>query len=172
MVQNLFYGGFVALTLGAGLYVAIGQNLIRAAFGLFFALCGIAGLYVLLAGDFIAMIQLMVYAGGIAVLLAFGAMLTHKVDDPQHSNLLVNGFLSFVSGIAFFSLLFYVLTESTWRVKAEVLSEPTTKEIGKLLLKEYVLPFEVVSFLLLVAMIGAVYLVQKGDNQTQKGDHP
>jgi len=65
-----------------------------------------------------------------------------------------------------------VLTESSWRVKAEALSEPTTKEIGKLLLKEYVLPFEVVSFLLLVAMIGAVYLVQKGENQTQKGDRP
>jgi len=163
MVQSIFYGLFVLLTLGTALYVALGQNLIRAAFALFFSLTGIAGLYVLLGGDFIAMIQLMVYAGGIAVLLTFGAMLTHDVEDPNDSNPLFNGFLSFVSGIGFFSLIFYVLTETTWPQKSTQFIEPTTNTIGKLLLTDYLLPFEVISFLLLIAMVGAVYFVEKGD---------
>jgi len=163
MVQDIFYGLFVFLTLGTALYVTLGQNLIRAAFALFFTLTGVAGLYVLLGGDFISMIQLMVYAGGVAVLLTFGAMLTHDVEDPNDSNPLFNGFLAFVSGISFFSLIYYVLVETKWPEKSATFIEPTTGTIGKLLLTDYLLPFEVISFLLLIAMVGAVFFVEKGD---------
>lgn len=165
MVPNIFFTLVVAFTLGTALYVTIGQNLIRSAFALFFALFGMAGFYILLGGDFIAMVQLLVYAGGVAVLLTFGAMLTADVDSPLQSNPLFNGFWTFVSGVGFFSLIYYVLMETEWPLKAANYTEPTTKDIGKLLLKEYILPFEVISFLLLVAMVGAIFLVQKGDRQ-------
>ncbi|MDT8447922.1 MAG: NADH-quinone oxidoreductase subunit J [bacterium] len=165
MVQNIFFLIVLVFTLGMGLYVTVGQNLIRSAFALFFTLFGMAGFYILLGGDFIAMVQLLVYAGGIAVLLTFGAMLTAEVDSPFQSNQLFNGFWTFVSGVGFFSLIYYVLMETDWPLKAANYHEPTTKEIGRLLLQQYILPFEVISFLLLVAMVGAIFLVQKGDRQ-------
>jgi len=165
MVQDVFYVVFVGLTMGTALYVALGPNLIRASFALFFTLSGVAGLYILIGGDFVAMIQLLVYAGGVAVLLTFGAMLTFDVESPEHSNPLFNGFISFLGGTAFFSMVYYVLAETQWPQKSGFSLEPTTKGLGHLLLKEYVLPFEVISFLLLVAMVGAIYFVERGDRK-------
>ena len=164
-MQDLFFYIFSGFTLVTATVVALNQNLIRAAFTLFFTLFAVAGVYVVLGGDFVAMVQLMVYAGGVAVLLTFGAMMTAEVLEPETSNLNFQGFLAFVGGVSFFSVLYYVLEETKWPLKGTNYIEPTTHEIGKLLLKEYILPFEVISFLLFIALVGAVYLVLKGDNE-------
>ncbi|OGG97269.1 MAG: hypothetical protein A2508_06325 [Candidatus Lambdaproteobacteria bacterium RIFOXYD12_FULL_49_8] len=165
MTQSVFFAIFSGLTLVTAGIVALNQNLIRAAFALFFCLFAVAGVYVTLGGDFVAMVQLMVYAGGVAILLTFGAMLTADVSQPSGSNLNFQGVWAMIGGVSFFSVLYYVLEETQWPLKGTNYLDPTTKELGKLLLKDYLLPFEVISFLLLIAMVGAVYLVLKGEQE-------
>ena len=164
-LPEVFFFIFSAMVLGVGLIVAFSNNLLRSAFALFFVLFGVAGLYVLLGGDFIAIVQIMVYAGGVNVLLIFGTMLTADVSEPGKSNLSFQGFLTAVAAIGFFILVYGILTSTTWPTVVPGEMVPTTKDLGRLLLKEYVLPFEVISFLLLSAMIGALVLVIKGDQK-------
>ena len=164
-LSELFFYFFAAMVLGIGCIVAFSKNLLRSAFSLFFVLFGIAGFYVLLGGDFLAIVQIMVYAGGINVLLIFGTMLTPDISDTSRSNLSFQGLLTAVAGIALFILLVGIINSTEWMVMTPTNMDPTTKDIGRLLLKEYVLPFEAISFLLLSAMIGALVLVNKGDQK-------
>ncbi len=159
----LFFYLFTILVLGVGLVVTFSANLLRSAFALFFVLFGVAGFYVLLGGDFIAIVQILVYAGGVNVLLIFGTMLTTDVANPVKSNLSFQGILTAVGAIALFLLLYGVIRSANWGVITPDKMEPTTRLLGRMLLKEYVLPFEVISFLLLSALIGALVLVIKGD---------
>lgn len=159
----VFFYLFAILVLGIGLIVAFSRNLLRSAFALFFVLFGIAGFYVLLGGDFIAVVQILVYAGGVNVLLIFGTMLTTDVSNPVRSNLSFQGGLTAVAAVGFFLLVYGIIRSANWGVIVPGAMEPTTRQLGKLLLKEYILPFEVISFLLLSAMIGALVLVIKGD---------
>ena len=161
----VFFYVFVALTLGLGLVVALSTNLLHSAFALFGVLFGVAGFYVLLSGDFLAMVQIMVYAGGINVLLIFGTMITADVDTPKISNVSVHGGLTFVASVGMMVLLYSVLSGAEWNTIQNPIYEPTTLELGRLLLKDYVLPFEVISFLLLSAMVGSLMLVMKGDSK-------
>ncbi len=164
-LPQLFFYIFSTLILGVGLIVVLSRNLLRSAFALFFVLFGVAGFYVLLGGDFIAIVQIMVYAGGINVLLIFGTMLTSDVSNPGKSNLHFQEVLTAVVAIAFFILVYGIMMNAQWPTTVPGEMMPTTKDLGRLLLKEYVLPFEVISFLLLSAMIGALVLVIKGDQQ-------
>jgi len=159
----LFFGIFTLMVLGVGSIVAFSRNLLRSAFALFFVLFGMAGFYVLLGGDFLAIVQVLVYAGGVNVLLIFGTMLTAEVSLPASSNPSFQRVLAPVVGIALFLLLVSTLQSADFAVLVPDSMTPTTKDLGRLLLQEYVLPFEVISFLLLTAMVGALVLVNRGD---------
>jgi len=163
-LSELFFYFFTVMVLGIGCIVAFSQNLLRSAFALFFVLFGIAGFYVLLGGDFLAVVQVLVYAGGINVLLIFGTMLTADVATPESSNISFQSVLTIVAGAGIFFLLLFIINSAEWPIVTQEMV-PTTKHIGRLLLKEYILPFEVISFLLLASMIGALVLVNKGDQR-------
>ncbi len=162
-IPELFFYIFTIMVIGIGCVVAFSRNLLRAAFALFFVLFGVAGFYVLLGGDFLAVVQIMVYAGGVNVLLIFGTMLTSDVSNPKTSNLSFQGALTVVVGIAFFILLVVIINSTQWPLHVPGEMTATTSGLGRLLLKEYVLPFEVISFLLLAAIISSLVLVKKGD---------
>jgi NADH-quinone oxidoreductase subunit J len=162
-LPQLFFYVFSAVVLGIGLILTFSTNLLRSAFSLFFVLFGIAGFYVLLGGDFIAVVQILVYAGGVNVLLIFGTMLTADVSSPQKSNLSFQAVLTAIAAIGFFILVYGIISTTDWNVMSPEKMKPTTEDLGTMLLKEYVLPFEVISFLLLSSIIGALVLVIKGD---------
>ena len=163
-LSELFFYFFTVMVLGIGCVVAFSQNLLRSAFALFFVLFGIAGFYVLLGGDFLAVVQILVYAGGINVLLIFGTMLTADIATPEMSNISFQSVLTIIAGAAVFFLLLFIISSAEWSVAPQEMV-PTTKQLGRLLLKEYILPFEVISFLLLASMVGALVLVNKGDQR-------
>jgi len=165
VLPETFFYFFTTVVLGIGCVVAFSRNLLHSAFALFFVLFGTAGFYALLGADFLAVAQVMVYAGGINVLLIFGTMLTSDMDKPETSNRSFQGALSFIAGIAIYALLLSVFDGVEWPTMQLAEMEPTTKGLGRLLLNEYVLPFEVISFLLLTAMIGSLVLVMKGDSK-------
>jgi NADH-quinone oxidoreductase subunit J len=156
----IFYVFAAVTVLSAGV-VVMARSLIYSAFALLFTFFGVAGLYVLLGADFLAATQLLIYVGGILVLLLFGVMLTHKLYDLD----LRSEVTQFLPGLIVATGLFVILTVTTFRTQWKVgegrLPANTTREIGQHFLKEYLLPFEAASILLLVALMGAAMIVRR-----------
>lgn len=151
---------FATLTVASAAAVVLSRTLIYSAFALLVTFFGVAGLYVLLGADFLAATQLLVYVGGILVLLLFGVMLTHKIYDLD----LRSGSTQLGSGLIVAAGLFVILTALVVRTEwpaGERALEPTTSRIGRLFLGEYLLPFEAASVLLLVALMGAAMIVRR-----------
>lgn len=151
---------FVAVTAGSALIVAASRNLIYSAFSLLLTFFGVAGMYVFLDADFIAAAQLLVYIGGILVLILFGVMLTHRIQDVQISNESTHPVVGAVIAGAVFIVLAYVSIRVDWQIEPRE-PVPTSQDIGRAFMGKYLLPFEAVSVLLLGAMIGAAYLARR-----------
>ena len=178
MVQFIFYA-FAALTLAGGLAVLLTRNVLYAAFFLLLTLLGTAALFVLASADFLAIAQIMIYVGGVLVLVIFGVMLTHTPDrsadasSSQTPNRVtsmnrVSTPLGWMLPILVAGGLFMVLYTLVVRANFSMLTRPvgwtsTIRTIGKQLMTEYVVPFEIVGILLLAALVGATYLAASPD---------
>ena len=152
-----------AITVGSAGVVVLARSLIYSAFALLFTFFGVAGLYVLLGADFLAATQLLVYVGGILVLLLFGVMLTHKLYDLELRSEMIQfvpGFVIAILGI-FGAVLLPIMLRTEWRVGPGRPPAATTVDIGKAFLGQYLLPFEAASILLLVALMGAALIVRR-----------
>lgn len=152
------------VTLVPAVLVVTVKNVFHAALWLIASLLGVAGFYAMLAADFLFAVQLMVYAGGIMVILLFVILLSGKPSDWAIRQLSENAWAAGVFAACFIALLVSALYH--WPVLSHV-SEPvaTTGELGLLLLKDLVLPFEVIGLVLVAAMIGAVYFsVKRSDS--------
>ena len=150
---------FVAVfTILSASFVVLNNQLLYSAIALLFSLFGVAGLYIFLWADFIAGIQLLVYIGGINVLIIFGIMLTNKISSVRLSQTNVQQGVGAVVALWLLILISLVISKTPWlQIEA---SEPaeTVSVIGTLLLSKYLLPFEAISLLLLGALIGAALL--------------
>ena len=158
--RPLFYM-FSALTLASALYVVGSKNLVRCAFALFFTFLGVAGLYALLHADFVAAAQVLIYIGGILILIIFGVMLTHRVFEVRVFTRSAQVIPAAAIVVAVFLLLKRMISDGSWRIYAERISEPTAGRLGFALMGDYLLQFEVVSILLLLALVGAVIVGRK-----------
>jgi len=164
-LKTFIFYGFALLTIASALAVVTVRNIVHAAFALMVTLFGVAGLYVFLQADFLAATQVIVYVGGILVLILFGVMMTSgRLEMRIHierGQLLLGGGIS----LALLMLLLTVIANTPkWENLADdgTAFEPTTKRIGELILNEkFLLPFEVASVLLLVALIGAALISRK-----------
>lgn len=167
----LFYA-FALFTVGSAVVVVTVRNVVHAAFSLMVTLFSIAGLYVFLQADFLAATQVIVYVGGILVLILFGVMMTSgKLDmklTMERGQLFWGGLVS----LLIFSLLLGVIRRTPWKTPEDLTPvEGTTRQIGEMILGkweggklmggEFLLPFEVASVILLIALIGAVLIARK-----------
>lgn len=150
---------FAAMTVASALLVAVSRNIIYSAYALLLTFFGVAGLYAFLDADFLAAAQLLVYVGGILVLILFGVMLTNKIRDINLSNDSTNPILGAVVAGLIFLVLAYVSIRTDWEVVPRG-PETTTEHIGRAFMGKYLLPFEASSVLLLGALIGAAYLAR------------
>ena len=151
---------FAIVTVGSAAVVVLSRTLIYSAFALLFTFFGVAGFYVLLGADFLAAAQLLIYVGGILVLLLFGVMLTHKIYDLD----LRTETTQLAPGLIVAAGLFVILSATAVRTSWMSTPRPpaaTTAEIGRLFLSTYLLPFEAASVLLLVALVGAAMIVRR-----------
>ena len=147
-----------AFTIISASLVVLNNQLLYSALALLFSLFGVAGLYIFLWADFIAGIQLIVYIGGINVLIIFGIMLTNKISSVRLSQTNVQQGVGAVIAFWLFILISLVISKTSW-LQAEALEPSSTVgTIGTLLLTKYLLPFEAISLLLLGALIGASLL--------------
>jgi NADH-quinone oxidoreductase subunit J len=152
---------FAAITVGSAAAVVLARSLIYSAFALLFTFFGVAGLYVLLGADFLAATQLLIYVGGILVLLLFGVMLTHKLYDLDLRSE-VNQFLpGLIVAAGLFVILAVTAARTQWATGPGRPPAATTRQIGELFMGAYLLPFEAASILLLVALIGAALIVRR-----------
>jgi len=160
MAENLFLI-ISALVVGSAFWVVFSPNLIHSAVSLLFTLFGTAGLYVFLYADFIAATQVVIYVGGILVLIIFGVMLTSKIETPSIAASSKNQFIGGMGAFIIFVIQAGIIFNTQWNIGNIQYRDETVATIGKLLLNEYLLPFEIVSILLLAALIGAALLSRR-----------
>src|SRR6266852_2790085 len=149
------------ITVGSAAMVAFSGNIIYSAFSLLGAFGGVAGIYIFLGADFVAAVQLLIYVGGILVLVLFAVMLTHRITDVQITNRAAGRLPALIVTVVFLYLLVETVRETSWARAKSVVYAATTGTIGDLFLESYLLPFELASLVLLAALIGAVVISRK-----------
>jgi len=160
-----FFGGLAILS---SLLIVIHRNVLYNAFFLLISLLCVAGLYVFAGADFIAVSQIMIYVGGILVLLIFGVMFTNR--QQSSADLSVgqrNLILGSVLGISLFALLAHAIWQSQQlgRLNEGEIPTATVAKLGVGLMTNYLIPFELAAILLLAALIGATLIAWKGSNK-------
>ena len=159
--SDILFLSICMLVVVSAIWVVISPNLVHSAVSLLFTLFGVAGLYVFLYADFMAASQVIIYVGGILVLIIFGVMLTNKISDQNISNKSQNRLPSAIMCLTLLAMQFNVIFNTKWYIDTPIVRESTVNDIGMLLLSKYLLPFEIVSILLLAALIGAAMLSRK-----------
>jgi NADH-quinone oxidoreductase subunit J len=160
-MTTIIFWVFVLLTVVSAFNVVHSHNLIYAALSLLLTLFGVAVLYIFLWADFLAGVQIIIYIGGILILLLFGIMLTHKIISIQITQLNMQRGAAGASALGILVILLWMIFKTPWFTMAALEPQGTVREIGILLLSDYLLPFEVASVLLLAALIGAAMLSRK-----------
>ena len=158
---SLVFYLLAVVTVASAAGVALSNNIVYSAFALMGTLLGAAGLFVMLAADFVAVIQVLIYVGGILVLMLFAVMLTHRVADVRISNRALGRWPTLFVIAVIGGLMGDTLRITNWHQIDPTAPAPTTYAIGDGFLTTYVLPFELASIVLLAALIGAVVLSRK-----------
>ncbi|MGD1850501.1 MAG: NADH-quinone oxidoreductase subunit J [Cyanophyceae cyanobacterium] len=163
VVQLVSFGVLTLLMLGAALGVVLSPSVVYSAFLLGLTFSSMAGLYLLLNADFVAAAQILVYVGAVNVLILFGVMLVNKRQDYQReTGLLLRQLLTAVVCFGLFALLGTVTVITPWQLAEGVTQvDSSVIALAKHLFSDYLLPFEVASVLLLMAMIGAIVLARR-----------
>jgi NAD(P)H-quinone oxidoreductase subunit 6 len=160
-IPDVLFYLLAALTVAGAAGVALSRNILYSSIGLLMALLGAGSLYVFLSADFVAVTQLLIYIGGVLVLILFAVMLTNRITEVNVSNTsfgLFGGFLLFVSAAP---VLLAVATLTPWNTRTPDALAPTTQAIGNGFLTTWLLPFEVASLVLLATLVGAVVIARK-----------
>ena len=162
VAQNVIFGTIAATMAVAAVRVVTAKNIVHAALYLVVVLAGVAAIYILLAAEFTAVVQVLVYIGAILVLFLFGIMLTRApigrtsdLDNDQR-------WLALVVALSLLGVLGAVLADAYGETKLpENASVQRSAEVGTSLFQTYVIPFEVISVLLLAALVGAVVIARR-----------
>ena len=161
MIEIIFFFG-AAVAVGAAINVLIQKHVLYSALSLILMLTAVSVLFILLRADFLAVIQVIVYAGAIMVLFVFVIMLLNLPEDEDGADRL--RWLKFI-GIPIGLFFFFLVLATLWNVESGISTEPqltgTPRAIGQTLFTDYLLPFEATSLLILIALMGAVVFAKK-----------
>lgn len=147
-----------AIVMSAFMVVSL-RNIFHCALALIICLSAVAGIFILLDAEFLAAAQILIYVGAVSILMIFAIMLTSRLGtqtiSQTNQNVAVGAFICVI-----FTVLtgFMIFSTDVWRPSDVALPENNTLEIGRLLMNEFMVPFEVVSVLLVAALIGAIML--------------
>ena len=163
VAENIAFYLIAAVMVGAALRVVTTKDIVHAALYLVLVLSGVAALYILLAAEFIAITQVLVYIGAIVVLFLFGIMLTRApgghLDDSGTEQRIVGGVIAtLLAGVMAF-VLYKAFTDVQFDFSDGVWQ--TTEVVSNSIFSTYLVPFEAISVLLLAALIGAVVLARR-----------
>ena len=161
----VFFYIFAATVIAGGLGVVLIRNTVYAALFLIASLLGVAGIYILLSTEFLALVQVLIYGGAVMVLILFALMLTRledyrskRFDGDQKP-------LAAVAAIALLGLFIAMFNQTEWpRDIGEITTVPFT-DIGDALFGRWAVPFEIASLVLLVALVGAVVIAMQEEGE-------
>ncbi|NLO18274.1 MAG: NADH-quinone oxidoreductase subunit J [Ignavibacteria bacterium] len=163
-MEDLLFYLFAFVVIGSASVVVLSKNIMYSAFSLLFTFFGVAGLYVLLFADFVALTQIMVYIGGILVLIIFGVLLTTKitgVDIKSGTTGKVQLITASVVVVIIAISLILLFTNVEWVNQEFVQPNTTIDSIGFAFMTKYLLPFEIAAVLLLIALVGATLIARR-----------
>jgi NADH-quinone oxidoreductase subunit J len=156
---QIFFAALAAIAFGSGLVVVLSRNVIHAAVFLAFSLLAVAGLFLLLLADFLALLQVLIYAGAVTILVVFALMLTRQsggtttLDNPQKP-------WAALAAALFLAVALLSIYSTPWPASPGELQHVPYTDLGKSLFTTWAVPFEVVSLVLLVALIGAIVIAR------------
>ena len=163
-LNNIVFLCVALLTTVPCLVVVFSRNILYSAFALFFTFLGTSGLYFYLDAEFLAITQVVVYIGGVSVLLLFAILLTKNVDAIRKTNMMSSGRMAII-GVAALVLLGsfgYALKGTVWATaRGNAYPATTINALGDLLLDKYLMPFEIVSVLLLAVLVGSLVIARR-----------
>ncbi len=163
-VQFVSFGILAAMTIAAALGVVLFSNIVYSAFLLGGVFISIAGLYLLLNADFVAAAQVLVYVGAINVLILFAIMLVNKREDfAVIPGRWIRKAATALVCAGLFTLLGTMVVATPWSISTatSLTGESTVVTIGKHFFSDFLLPFELASVLLLIAMVGAIIIARR-----------
>jgi NADH-quinone oxidoreductase subunit J len=149
------------LILGSALMVVTLRNIFHCALFLVLCLFSIAGIYILLEAEFIAAVQVLIYVGAVTILMIFAVMLTHQLTGKTIRQVNDQPVPAFLIVLSLLILTLLALSKTAWEVASSSGVSPSATELGRALMTFYVLPFEIVSVVLLVALIGAIVISRR-----------
>lgn len=159
---SLIFSGFVALTLSGALIAALSRKMVRSVCGLALSSVGLAGLYYFLASPFLALMHILIYVGAVCVVIMFALMLSESQEQRRSSRkesvVAVSGLL--LAGL-FSTGFIFLIAATTWRSPASQ-SGGSVQDLGRALLTRYGFAFELISVVLLLAILGAIVVARSG----------
>jgi NADH-quinone oxidoreductase subunit J len=162
-VEAIAFWCLSAVLIGSALAVVLSTNLFHAVLWLALALTGTAGVFLLLNAEFLAAVQLLLYAGGIITIVVFAIVVTERLAGEQitQTNRRIAGGAIVAGGLMF------VLVNSIWQrplgiTRAEMTGD-VTRSVGERVLTQFILPFELLAVLMLASLLGAIYFARPGD---------
>lgn len=159
--QNVAFWVIAVIMISAGFNVVNSTNVVRAALSLVIVLAGVAAQYILLAAEFTAVVQVMVYIGAVVVLFLFGIMLTRARIGHESDLDNDNKVPAFLVAVALLALLVALLRDAFAGAHINVAAPQSTAEVGDAIFSTFLVPFEVASVLLLAALVGAIVLARR-----------
>ena len=163
-IDPFFFWAFALLTLGGALLTITLKNAVHCAISLIASLAGVAGLYLLQKAEFLFAVQIVLYIGGIMVLFLFVIMLVNLDAAAQERQYHRRWWVGLAATLATGGLLIYYLAKgagSLYSGQPATSALGNTEQLSDVLFSEYLLPFELVSLLLLVAIVGSVIMAKK-----------
>ncbi len=163
-LPQLFFYAIGALTLVSALGVVVFRSVVYCTLSLLVSLLAVAGLYILLFAEFIALVQVLLYGGAITILVLLALMLTPlrrgppALDNPQR-------LLALLASLAAFAVLGITVAITKWGTPVAEPDIVKLTDLGNTLFSQWVIPFEVASLILLVALIGAIIIAREADDQ-------
>ena len=166
-LSSLLFLVIVMTTVLGAVIATHSERLIRAVTGLAITCIGLAGLYYYLNSPFVALMEMLIYVGAVCVTIIFAVMLADPNPEAElGKGSIFTGPLSFALGIMLFWGLSALAGKTTWVVPAERINDGSIEEVGKALLSNYSMVFELISIVLLLAIVGALVLARQGRSRT------
>ena len=160
--NDVLFMAFAGVMVGSALLVVTLRDIIRCGLALIVTFAALAGLYVMLGAPFVAAAQVIVYIGAIAVLILFAVMLTQAKNAPTRLVFQTQAISAAILAIVLAALVALSVTATDWGDVGGQLAT-ATDVLAELLFSQYILPFEIVSVLLLAAVVGGVFLAKRED---------
>lgn len=156
------------VAIGGGILMINLSKVVHMVVALVFTFISIAGLYVMLSAEFVAAVQILIYSGAITIIMLFGIMLTRHNDTSERETSVSRKIFVLLGVVGFAGAVYYGIYDLDFGQQATNLHENNTEQIGIALYSKFIIPFELMSVFLLVALIGAIILAKKDDEEEAK----